>query len=105
MLWRCQRRPMSEPRTRLFLRVAPGAKRSRIVGRFREGWKVQVAAPPVDGRANATLEAYLAGVLGVGRRHVRVVTGAAGRDKWVEVDGRDETAAERLLLAAAETTR
>jgi hypothetical protein len=82
------------------LRVSPGAKRSKVVGRHGEAWKIRVAAPPLDGRANLSLETFLATVLEVGRDQLRIVTGASGRDKIVEVDGRDADEVDRLLAAA-----
>jgi uncharacterized protein (TIGR00251 family) len=83
------------------LRVSPGAKRSTVVGRHGKAWKIRVAAPPVDGRANLSLETFLATVLEVGRDQLRIVTGASGRDKIVEVAGRDADEVDRLLAAAA----
>jgi uncharacterized protein (TIGR00251 family) len=83
------------------LRVSPGAKRSTVAGRHGEAWKIRVAAPPVDGRANLSLETFLATVLEVGRDQLRIVTGASGRDKIVEVAGRDADEVDRLLAAAA----
>jgi uncharacterized protein YggU (UPF0235/DUF167 family) len=71
------------------------------VGRHGGGWKIRVAAPPVDGRANSSLERFLGTVLGVGRDQLRIVTGASGRDKVVEVAGRDADEVDRLLAAAA----
>jgi uncharacterized protein len=65
---------------------------------------VRVAAPPVDGRGNSALQALLCQVLGVGRGQLRIVTGAGGRDKVVEVSGRDAAEADALLAAAARGT-
>jgi len=48
--------------------------------------KVRVAAAPVDGEANAALIRLLATELHVARGDVRIVLGASGRDKLVEVD-------------------
>ena len=81
------RRSSTVVTVRIQLRVSPGARRSAVAGRYGDGWKVRVAAPPEGGRANAELERHLAGLLGVDRRAVRVVAGARSRDKVVEVDG------------------
>ncbi len=43
--------------------------------------KVRLAAPPVDGKANAQLLAFLAEAFGVPRRDVTLVRGDASRDK------------------------
>ncbi|MDQ3737471.1 MAG: DUF167 domain-containing protein [Actinomycetota bacterium] len=48
---------------------------------------MSVAAPPVEGRANAEIERYLARLLGLSRSGVRVVKGAQSRDKLVVVRG------------------
>ena len=49
--------------------------------------KLRVAAQPVDGKANAEAERFLAEWLGVRRSEVTVVQGATGRDKTVLVRG------------------
>lgn len=72
---------------RLRVRVKPRASKSRVVG-VREGaLEVAVAAPPVDGEANAELVAFLAKALGVGRSSVSVVSGDTSRNKLVRVAG------------------
>jgi hypothetical protein len=70
------------------LRVSPGAKRSSIEGAYGDdALKLRVAAPPVDGKANAEAERFLAKMLGVPHSEVAVVRGASGRDKAVLVRG------------------
>lgn len=91
---------MSTSSVRLRLRVAPGAKRSTIVGPHGDGWKVSVAAPPERGRANDELVLLLARELGLARPDVRVVAGLGTRDKVVELDGITVEEAERRLAAA-----
>jgi len=49
--------------------------------------RVRIAAPPVDGAANATLERFLAELVGLPRGRVRVVAGASGRRKRVLFEG------------------
>ena len=49
--------------------------------------KVKVMAPAVEGAANASLIRLLADELGVARRDVQIVAGAASRQKLVVVDG------------------
>ena len=69
------------------VRVQPRAARSAIVGVHGDALKVRVAAPPVDGAANAALVELLAAALGIPRRDVRVVAGELSRSKLVEIDG------------------
>lgn len=49
--------------------------------------RARVAAPPVEGAANQALLRLIAAELGVARRAVRLVAGAAGREKLVVVEG------------------
>jgi uncharacterized protein (TIGR00251 family) len=84
-------------RTRLRLRVAPGSRRPGIAGRHGDGWKVRVAQPPDDGRANEAVLALLAETLTLPRAAVRIVSGYAARDKTVAVEGMGSAEADRLL--------
>jgi len=91
--------------TRLRLRVSPGAARSRVVGRHGEGWKVRVAAPAEDGRANAAVVRLLAQTLGVPRAQVTVFSGHATRDKIVELAEADPADIDQRLHSAAREDR
>ena len=91
---------MSEPSVRLRLRVSPGAKRSEVVGRHGEGWKVRVAAPAEQGRANEAVLGLLASTLAVPRDRLTLEQGAASRDKVVRLDGMSLEEAERALHSA-----
>ncbi|HKP16428.1 MAG TPA: DUF167 domain-containing protein [Gemmatimonadaceae bacterium] len=81
---------------RVSVRVQPRASRSEIIGQHGAALKVRLQAPPVDGAANEALVHLLADSLGVSRRSVRVVAGAASRTKTVEVDGTTEAAVRAL---------
>ncbi len=78
---------MAAASTRLSLRVAPGARRSEVVGRHGGGWKVRVAAAPEAGRANAAVCRLLADTLALPQQAVTVVSGHGTRDKQVQVTG------------------
>jgi len=86
---------------RLTLHVQPRARRTEVAGLHGDAVKVRLAAPPVDGAANAELVRFVAECLGVPRAAVRVVAGPAARRKVVEVDGVAAGAARAALLAAA----
>jgi uncharacterized protein (TIGR00251 family) len=58
---------------------------------------IRVTAPPVDGRANAALCAFVARAAGVPARDVEIVRGHGSRDKVVQVEGIDERALRRAL--------
>jgi len=61
---------------------------------------VRLAAPPVEGAANAELVEVLAAALSVPRRAIAIVSGDRSRQKRVRVAGID-VAAARLRLTAA----
>jgi uncharacterized protein len=87
--------------TRLRLRVVPGASRNPgIVGRYGQGWKIRVAAPPERGAANRAVLALLAETLGVPKAAVRLVSGPGSRDKIVEVAGMGPAETEARLASA-----
>ncbi len=78
--------------------VQPRASRTRAAGEHGGRIKIQLAAPPVDGEANAALVAFLAGALGVRRSDVVIVRGEAGRRKTVRVAGATAAGAMAALL-------
>jgi uncharacterized protein len=72
-----------------------------VAGRHGDGWRLRVAAPPEDGRANKAVERLVARTVGVDARDVRIVRGFTARDKLIEIDGLDVATVERALDAAA----
>ena len=83
----------------LELLIQPRASRTRVVGEHDGRLKVQLAAPPVDGEANAALVEFLAAALGVRKADVVVARGETGRRKTVRVAGVDAAAVEAALAA------
>lgn len=67
----------------------PGAKKTEITGLHGEALKIRLAAPPVDGKANAALIAFLAKACGVSKSAVELVSGDTCRAKRVRVTGAD----------------
>lgn len=67
--------------------VQPRASRTRVVGEHDGRLKLQIAAPPVDGEANAEVIAFLAGALRVRRAAILLLRGDAGRRKTVRIEG------------------
>jgi uncharacterized protein (TIGR00251 family) len=78
--------------------VIPRAPRSRVDGERGGAILIRLAAPPVDGAANAALVAFLAEALDLPRRSVTIVAGETSRDKRVRIDGLDESAVRARLL-------
>jgi uncharacterized protein (TIGR00251 family) len=72
---------------RLTVKVHPRAKRSALTGRFGDAYKLDLAASPVDGKANEECVRFLAEFARVPRARVRIVTGLTSRTKVVEIEG------------------
>jgi uncharacterized protein (TIGR00251 family) len=65
--------------------VMPNAARTQIQGLHDGALRVRLHAPPVDGKANLALQAWLAEVLGVPKSAVELVRGATARRKQLRV--------------------
>ena len=72
---------------RFTVKVHPRARRSAVTGRLGDAWKLDLTAPPIEGKANQECVRFLADLLGVPRACVRVVTGLTSRTKVVEIEG------------------
>jgi uncharacterized protein (TIGR00251 family) len=69
------------------LLVQPRASRTRVVGEHEGRLKIQLAAPPVEGEANAALVGFLSGALGIRKGDVVLLRGETGRRKTVRLRG------------------
>lgn len=84
----------------LTLHVQPGARRTEAAGLHGDALKIRLAAPPVDGKANAALIAFIADVAGLPRNRVELVGGAASRRKLLRVDAPAPEMVRRLRALA-----
>jgi uncharacterized protein len=88
---------------RVTVKVHPRAKRTAVTGRLGEAYKLDLAAPPVDGKANEECVRFFAAIAGVPRSQVRIVLGQTSRTKVVEVQGVEQETLERLLARATQS--
>ena len=69
----------------LAVRAQPCAKKTAIVGVYDEGdtaqLKIVVQAPPIEGRANEALVAFLAETFSIPKRSVELLSGELSRSK------------------------
>ena len=72
---------------RFTVKVHPRARRSAVTGRLGDAWKLDLTAPPVEGKANDECVRLLAEVADVARARVRIVAGLTSRTKVVEIEG------------------
>lgn len=87
---------------KLTVRLTPRGGRDAIEGFAEDGagrslLKARVAAPPIEGEANAALVKLLARALGLPRGAVRIASGETARVKIIEIDGLDEAEVRRRL--------
>ena len=88
---------LGERQTTLTLHIQPGAKKTEIAGVHGDALKIRLAAPPVDGKANAALIAFVADRLGLAKSAVTVKSGHSSRRKVVEVTAAPADTVTRLL--------
>ncbi len=86
--------PAGPGKWRLRVWVSPGAKRNELLGVIQGSMKVKIAAPAVDNKANDALVRYVARLLGLKRRQVRLESGPACRRKTLLIES--ETAPVRV---------
>ena len=84
------------------VRVAPRASRTAMVGVISEGadaaLKIALAAPPVEGKANAELVAYFADLLGISRSRIELIAGKQSRTKVLRVRGKSAAELAHFFL-------
>ncbi len=78
---------MSGKQARILLLVHPGAARNEVVNFADGSWQVRVAAPPVKGKANRELVAFLSQELGVSKGSITIISGHARRRKSLTIAG------------------
>lgn len=87
--------------TRLAVRVVPRASKTKIDGLLDGALKLRLAAPPVDGAANAAARDFLAGVAGLRRSEVMLLSGEKSRQKVFLLRGiAPETARGKIFPGA-----
>ncbi|MDR3192341.1 MAG: DUF167 domain-containing protein [Treponema sp.] len=80
----------------LKIKAVPGASKTEIAGRKDGCLRVRIAAAPEDGKANAELRAFLAGVLGCSKGEVVLLRGERSRLKTLAVPASCREKAESL---------
>ena len=84
-------------RTTLTLHIQPGAKKTEVAGKHGDALKIRLAAPPVDGKANAALINFVADRLGLAKSAVSLKSGQTSRRKVIEITAAPQDTAQRLL--------
>jgi hypothetical protein len=82
------------------IRLQPRGGRDAVVGERDGAVLIRISAPPVDGKANAALIAFVAKTLGVPKGSVTIIRGETSRSKAIRVEGRSSDDVRAALLAA-----
>lgn len=85
----------------LSIYLQPGARKTEVAGLHDGALKLRLAAPPVEGKANAALIAWLADWFGVPKNRVQIRNGTLSRHKLVEVQDSKKLPAGLLDGAAS----
>src|ERR1700730_8377531 len=83
------------------VRVHPGARRNAVSGVHDGAVKISLTTPPVDGRANEALIAFVAEVLGRPKGRVSLVAGVTSRTKVLRVTGKSAAEVRAALFPIA----
>ncbi len=67
--------------------LQPKSSKNEVVGPYRDGVKVKVTAPPVEGKANEALIRFLAKELGVPPSCIEIIRGEHSREKTLKISG------------------
>ena len=81
----------------LTLHIQPGAKKTEVAGPHGDALKIRLAAPPVDGKANAALIDFVAERLELAKSAVSLKSGQTSRRKVLEISAAPGDTAQRLL--------
>ena len=84
----------------LTVRVTPRSRKTDFGGILEDGTvRIRVAAPPVEGKANRAVIAFLAKALGTRKNKIEIVAGERGLDKIISIDGMSAEEVEKQIQA------
>jgi len=86
-------------KTTILVRVRPNAARNEVVDVTDGVYLVKVSAPPVKGKANKELVAFLSRLLGVSKSQVNIIKGYTSRNKVIALDGLSQEDIMKRLLS------
>jgi len=82
----------------LTVRIHPGARKNAIHGLHDGALKISLTTPPVDGRANEALIAFLSDRLRIPKARITLLTGQTSRSKTLRIATLTAPEVEAALL-------
>ena len=83
---------------RLHIKVKPNSKKDEVTREADGSIKVRIKAPPIEGKANKYLTAFLADYFGVSKSKVTLLKGETNQFKTIEIEAPDEIIGNKLAL-------
>ncbi len=80
------------------IRLHPGARKNSVTGIHADAVKIALTAPPVDGKANEALIAFLAEALHLPRARIAIVSGLTSRTKLLRITGKSAAEVSAALF-------
>ena len=87
----------------LSVHVQPKSSRNRIAGIYDQAVKVNITAPPVDGKANKAMVSFLSDFFGITKKDVTLHAGAQARKKRFILSGISEREVRDRVLEEIES--
>ena len=81
----------------LHIKVKPNSKKDELNIDPDGMIQVRITAPPVDGKANKYLIAFLAGFFGVSKSKITLLKGESNRFKTIKIDAEEGDIQKKLL--------
>ncbi len=79
--------------------LQPKSSKNEVVGPYRDGIKVKVTAPPVEGKANESLIRFLSREFGISPSSIEMIRGHHAREKILKISGDvDQELARKLRI-------
>jgi hypothetical protein len=88
---------MAETLLKVYLQ--PRSSKNEMAGPYRDGIKIRLTAPPVEGKANEALVRFLAKLLEISPSRIEIIKGHHGREKTVKISGLKEIPSQLRLLS------
>lgn len=70
---------------RITVIVSPNASKTELIQKDVTGWKIKLAAPPVDGKANEALIEFLADYFDCAKSCIQILKGQTGKKKIIDI--------------------
>ncbi len=94
---------ITKDKARILVHVYPNATGNEITGLINGVLRVKISAPPVKGKANKELLAFLSQRLALSKDRIDIIKGHTTRNKIIAIDGMTKETALKLLLPGKDT--